>query len=302
VAVEVERLEDYEIPLDKPVNFYLVRTPSWALLVDTGTGKALSGARRAPRFTHVVLTHYHWDHSGGLRALASGRVSVKVCASPATIKMLEHPREIFDRFRIVGAAVGLEAGSGELALAKVMMDKYAEISEAARTLGVEDLDCLARLEGVEWLECKGHSSDHICIEVGGHLFVGDNIIGSPNVTLTQPYEYFESMISTLARPSFTSVHPGHGPDPLSRREASGIIIETLRRKRRRIALVAAAAQEGEWVSLRVVFKRVYPALDNPLLSWVAARSLVGYVNALEADGILEVDRSTEPWRVRVRAG
>ena len=301
MAVDVVPLQDYEVPLDRPVNFYLARLPGKSTLIDAGTGKALS--RSLPRFDIVVLTHYHWDHSGGLVALAErGPRDLRVCASRETIEILAKPQRIFDRLKMVGAAIGLEASEGELQLAKIMEDRYARISEAASQLGLEEVDsCLEEIPGASWTYCRGHSGDHICVEVANHVFVGDNIIGSPNVTLSDAYRYFEEMTLLLSRATFTRVHPGHGPSDIGRDDMARLIVETMRRKRKRLArVVAAAASSSGWTSLRVVFNRVYPDLPSPLLAWVAARSLLGYVEALERDGVVDVDRSTSPWRIRVR--
>jgi len=302
LEVEVAVFRDYEFPLDKPVNFYLVRAGSVSVLVDTGTGRTLSTQALNPSV--VVLTHYHWDHSGGLVPLArSGRGALRVCASRRTIEQLSRPSWVLEHMETVGRAVGLRAGPGERAFAEAMYSRYSAISEAASALGVEEVgECLSKMGVVaDWLECPGHSDDHICVELGRHLFVGDNIIGSPNVTLSNTYKYFESMTLALARPSFATVHPGHGPGALTRTDAASLLVETMRRKRRRLALAIAAAARGggRWVGLDEVYRTVYPAPPNPVVAWVAARSLLGYLASLESDGVVEVDRSRSPWRVRL---
>jgi len=299
--VVVLGFEDFEFPLDKPANFYLLRAGGSSILVDTGTSKTLSSPA-APRASYAIVTHYHLDHSGGLVALARRDERPTVCASEETARILYDIKLIEERMLAIASAIAVLDTSQARALGEPMRAKYEAISSAAQELGLEPPERCLEPFGGEYLYCPGHSMDHICVIISGHAFVGDNIVGGPNVTLADVYSYFESMARLQSRSDYTIVHPGHGPKELSRGEAAELLIATMKSKRRRLSRVIAsiASAAGGWVGLDKVYKAVYRRLDNPLIAWTAARSLLGYLASLEADGVVEVDRSTSPWRVRLR--
>jgi ribonuclease/clavin/mitogillin len=301
--VVVLGFDDFEFPLDRPANFYLVKTGDSSIFVDTGTSKTLSNPR-APKAEYAIVTHYHLDHAGGLIALARKPEKPVVCASEETARFLYDIRLIEERMLTISKAIGVLSASQARLLGEPMRAKYEEISSAVQELGLEAPEkCLEPFKG-DYIYCPGHSADHICVLIEGHAFVGDNIVGGPNVTLSDVYSYFESMARLQSRADYNIVHPGHGPKELGRGEVSELVIATMRSKRRRLARVIAAiaSGQGDWVGLDEVYKYVYKRLDNPLIAWVAARSLLGYLTSLEADGVVEVDRSTSPWRVRLREG
>lgn len=303
VLVVVLDFEDFEFPLDRPANFYLVRTGERSLLVDTGTSKTLSNPR-APRVDYAIVTHHHLDHSGGLVALARKPERPTVCASEETARLLYDIRLLEENMLTIARAVAVLDTSQAGLLQEPMRARYEEINSAAQELGLEPPErCLKPFDG-DYLYCPGHSSDHICVFIRGHAFVGDNIVGGPNVTLSDVYSYFESMTRLQSRSDYTITHPGHGPKALSRGDVSELIVATMRSKRRRLARVIAAIASGRggWVGLDEVYRHTYGRLDNPSVAWIAARSLLGYLVSLEADGMVEVDRSTSPWRVRIREG
>ncbi|MEB2836692.1 MAG: MBL fold metallo-hydrolase [Desulfurococcales archaeon] len=301
MASNILVFEDFEFPLDRPVNYYLLETGGYRVLVDTGTSQGLSRPG-APRADLVIITHYHLDHSGGLIAIAQWDDKPLVCASEDTSRILYDLSLMEERMAVIADAMGFRGLIEEAnRLFEGMRRRYEAISKAAQELGLEPPErCLGRLGG-SYLECPGHSDDHICVIIAGRAFVGDNIVGGPNVTLRDMYRYFESMYRFLAVETYNAVHPGHGPHELNRSGAAEAVVETMKSKRKRLAAVLTAiAGSGGWVGLDRVFRSVYRNLPNLMVAWVAARSLLGYLTGLEADGVVEVDRSSSPWRVRVR--
>jgi len=302
VEANILYFEDFEFPLDRPVNFYLVKSATLSVMVDLGTSKSLSKLLASGlKLDMAILTHYHLDHSGGLVALARHNREVRVCASRATIEILYNTKLVEERMLLIAKALGLSALPLPEGAFEFFRNKYVEISEAAKSVGLEEPeDCLSKIGG-EYMECPGHSIDHICILFKGHFFIGDNIVGGPNVTLLDVNKYFESMIRALSRRDYEVVHPGHGPPNMSASEASAVFLETFKAKRRRLARVLSSiASKDGWVGLDEVYERVYKSLNDPLKGWVAARSLIGYLNSLEEDGIIEVNRAESPWRVRLK--
>ena len=154
---------------------FLVRTPEGLLLLDTGLGEyahgrdtsfltsALAAAGVAPEdVTHVLLSHLHFDHSGGAVSSVHGE-----------------DRPTFPRAEYVVQRAELDA-------------PYSGVSEEARDRVAACLDRagqLAPVDGDGWLtdaieyECTGgHTRDHqlFRLHTGGRtaLFGGD-VLPSP---------------------------------------------------------------------------------------------------------------------------
>ncbi len=295
--LQVQVLSAIEPPLEDPANYYLVSWSGGKLLVD-------AGPRRNPgvEADYVVVTHWHWDHVYGLIGLA-GRVK-SVCITKRTLEYIDERRAL-ERMRTVALAVAgrwiLETPLAEAAA--LMARRYGEVREALEAASLEEpSECppLVALKA-EVLACPGHSDDHICIVAGGYAFAGDNVVPGRSVTLTDLDAYTGSAYRLLGS-AWTSLMPGHGRAPLSRLEVAEYFSRSINSKRARLCRVLSAIGD-DWTPLSKVIAEAYPGIaENPgLTSFVAARSLIGYLGLLERAGLVEVDRSRYPWRVRRRA-
>ncbi len=293
MSVEVVREETWDFPLGDPSNRYRVRVNGYELLIDAGARPLDDGIRA----DFILVTHWHWDHTYGLSSITKGGV----CMSKATLESL-NPGRAWESMVRVARAVGLGNEVEAIRLMNSFMAKYTAVENAISRLEVYMLDeCPPIRKGVvEYLSCPGHSNDHVCYLVGDHLFVGDNILSSSStVTLTDLTRYNESMIRILANTQWLTAYPGHGK-PLSRSESLEWFLNHHKHKTRRLLQVLSWIPRDSWVTLKEVMKLVYNTGDN-IAMYVAARTLIGYINALEAMEIVEVDRSAAPWKLKIRS-
>ena len=295
-AVRVEAFSSIEAPLDKPANFYLVEFEGGPrILVDAGAKETLPP--KALEADVVVLTHFHWDHVRGLAS--ASREGIPVCASRGTLEMLE-PGRSEARILEIARAFGIrELDDVMKGIINPKLERYKAIAEAikrTKVYSIEECPYFMEIEGVEVLECPGHSEDHICLVIPGHVFVGDNIVPGSPITLRDIGTYLNSMAKLMANTSWSIAHPGHGPTEITRVETSLEIVQNTLNKMRRLSLVVASIK-SEWTSLSEVLVNAYYGLEG-LALYIASRSLLGYIKLLEELGVVEVDRNSSPWLVR----
>jgi glyoxylase-like metal-dependent hydrolase (beta-lactamase superfamily II) len=298
--MDVEPYSSMEEPLIDPANFFLVKIDGRRVLVDAGPSTSPpEGFPASLSLEAVLLTHWHWDHVRGVTWAA--RSARYVCASEETLRSID-PGRAAERMALMVKAVFGEFEDSLTAMELVVEAMTSFYEDSVRALSRARVYTLAECplirEGlVEYVECPGHSHDHICYIVGGYVFVGDNIVPGSSVTLVDYQKYLDSMIKLLGM-KWEVAAVGHRGPFLGKAEASKYIAEVVRGKMERLVLIAALAGK-DWVSLLDVFKRVYGGNLSPK-GFVAARSLVGYVSLLEELGVIEVDRTRAPWRIKAR--
>ena len=189
-------------------DFAFVTTGEGVVAIDAGTAPqrveaALAGAGlRADQVTHVILTHSHFDHVGGIGALLGP--GTKVIAQAGFPAELDGQRGNFLPFRnFTGTAAGF--GRGQAAQpAAVAVDQL--ISEpTTQTIGGTEL--------VLYPASGGETGDALMIYLpaSGLLFTGDVMmpyLGAPFFAEGSPEGLLESLeFITALRPS-TLIH-GH---------------------------------------------------------------------------------------------
>ncbi len=157
------------------VNVFLLEREGELALVDAGTPadgravlRALAGLRRDPReVRHILVTHYHGDHMGGLAALAA--------ATGATVyaHTLEAPVVRVGAERPPLQGRGFD-GHLLAALVNTLESRPPAASPVHRELaGGERLDIAG---GLEAIHTPGHTPGHLVYlwhGAGGVLFTGD---------------------------------------------------------------------------------------------------------------------------------
>ncbi|XP_014238355.1 beta-lactamase-like protein 2 homolog [Trichogramma pretiosum] len=238
-------------------NTYLVGTGSKRVLIDSGDvdtapeyTKILGQVLREEKATieHLVVTHWHHDHIGGV---------------PAVLDLIK--------------ALG-----GKSALATVWKfpcspddDHQPDDEEsAARCDPLKDEQSI-RIEGAT-LRVKhtpGHTTDHACLvlEDEAALFSGDCVLGETSAVFEDLRDYLSSLERILrAEPSV--IYPGHGPVVAEPRAKVLAYIEN--RIRREQQIVQCLGSRAGPCDVMEIVSEMYK--DTPQNLWFAAATNVNH--------------------------
>jgi len=166
-----------------------VGTGSERILIDTGDGSANYVklvkevlAREKASIEHILISHGHWDHVGGIPRLRQAFPDVQIW------KHLKHSKEL-DPCSL----------------------PYEEILENGTIVSVEGATLRAVLT-------PGHCSDHVCfiLEEEASIFTGDCVLGNGTAVFDDLHQYVGSL-RILLREFESSpaeqerrLYPGHG--------------------------------------------------------------------------------------------
>ncbi|KAJ1970316.1 hypothetical protein H4R35_005947 [Dimargaris xerosporica] len=178
-------------------NTYLIGTGSKRILLDTGEGKpgymplleaALSHLGNV-QISHVLLTHWHRDHSGGLGALFD-----RCREQPA--KFTELP-EVWKRHCPEHDAKAIHA----------LLKTPIQINHIPHGM-------IFKVDGatLRAIHTPGHTSDHTAFyfEEENAIFSGDCVIGQGSVVFEDLHQYIRSL-KVLRSFNGGRIYPGHGP-------------------------------------------------------------------------------------------
>lgn len=173
--------------------FNTIGGAAWA----SGVAEQLTGRRP----THVVLTHYHGDHSNGLAGYQRG-------ADPITIISTVKTRELIrDRNGVTPS--GKVEGSPTLATGSKVLLPDTVITDTSRPT---EIDLGGRT--VQLLPRSGHTPSDVAVRIDGLpiLWTGDLVFLSlfPNYMDAIPTQLRKSCDELLGDRDVTYV-PGHGP-------------------------------------------------------------------------------------------
>lgn len=288
MRIEVRRV--WEFPLPDPANYYIIELNERLVLVDAGPRPLEESL--ASRAAGALITHWHWDHTLGLQGLRNKTI----CASRETLDMLSSEERILDSMLRPAHAMGLR-GDGNLGLFEAMLGRYRSIINALSRNKAYTWDECPLLDeiGARVIPCPGHTMDHSCIIAAGTLFAGDTVTHPTPPTTIHYTHYVKSIVRLMGEAAWDRLAPGHG-SVLERREAAEYLAGVLARKNSRLARIALSLG-GEWATFNDILRRVYN-IEPGVEAYVAARTLIGYLQALEDAGLVEVDRDSRPWRVR----
>lgn len=177
-------------------NVYVVDAGESLVMVDAGSGMApgeIVSTMRADgldpaRLSHIVLTHSHWDHVRGCRALAAGGAAVMIHEAGRRV---------------------VEEGP------YARRDVSVEPVPVARTLAGGERLAIGRLD-LEVLALPGHSPDSIALRLvrGGRsiCFTGDTVLAMGLCGPTAPEDMgaLKASVARLDALGIDALLPGHG--------------------------------------------------------------------------------------------
>jgi glyoxylase-like metal-dependent hydrolase (beta-lactamase superfamily II) len=207
----------HRIPLEAFPNFwvyvYLVQKEQYRVLIDTGSGtntsheNLVSGLRQAglqaSDLTHILLTHAHIDHFGGLTRLHP-LTSAKIGCHELDMQAVAHHETrliwIGRRLDSFLAETGLADETREQALSIYRFSKAIYQSVPVDfTFEAADM----RLGLFEFFHLPGHCPGHVAIRLDDVVFCGDMVVEGVTPHLSpesiNPYNGLDHYLESLAR-------------------------------------------------------------------------------------------------------
>jgi glyoxylase-like metal-dependent hydrolase (beta-lactamase superfamily II) len=137
----------------------------------------------------ILVTHCHWDHLGGIAALAEG-TGAPVYMPQREAAVLENPQQFYpgQPIRPYSPDVQLQG------------DETFELAGLA----------------FETVSVPGHSPGHVAYATGGALFSGDVLFAGGVGRTDLPFAEWDTLVESIRLlfdrfPPETVVYPGHGP-------------------------------------------------------------------------------------------
>lgn len=267
-------------------------------LIDSGFGdeqsvKArLEYLRERPEIElrYIVLTHHHFDHSGGAHQLRQ--------ATGAEIVM-HAQEERFLRDWQGDIPQDVDAPTDQQAIAEQIRRFRQQAAEAAPDGAIADGATLS-VGGLtlETVHTPGHTLGSVCIYVGEEraLFTGDTALGLGTVAISPPPHgdmrlYLESLERLKAYDAALML-PGHGrPVQDVARKLQELIDHRHEREEQILALLA----DGK-TTPRAMLRAIYPELDRRIIP-MALRQIEAHLAKLAEERRVEPAADGE-WRLR----
>ena len=275
-----------------PPNVYLVVDGGQAAMIDAGFSEGDSVQERLAylkglpglRVAYIVLTHHHFDHSGGAHALRE--------ATGARVVMHREEAPLLEAAAREETPSDMEAPE-EMREARQRLRRWRQ--EAARgrpDILVDDNDRLrVGAASLRIVHAPGHTAGHVCVflEEERVLFSGDNVLGMGTTAIAPPphgdmVQYLASLRKMQGLDA-ALLCPGHGPVV---KEPNRKIQEILDHRRERDEQIVRFIGEGRDTVRRLV-TAVYPELDRRLVP-MATGQVLSHLHKLEQEGRVRTRR------------
>jgi glyoxylase-like metal-dependent hydrolase (beta-lactamase superfamily II) len=205
------------IPLQVFPNFwayaYLVRRQPYCVLIDAGSGSEashqdlLSGFQQAgiqPQdLTHILITHAHIDHFGGLaklRPVTNARIGVHELDVQTVAHHEARLALIGGRLASFLAGTGLDQETRERILE---MYRFTKAIYQSTPVDFTYQAAGMRLGPFEFIHLPGHCPGHVAIRVDDALFCGDMVVEGVTPHLSpesiSPYSGLDHYLESLSR-------------------------------------------------------------------------------------------------------
>ncbi len=280
--------------LDVPENTVVYTATNYTVIVDPGPIDAKALASHCIGETYILLTHCHWDHLLTANDVAE-QCDAEVYAPRGAIEYLLDIDNVVSWIKTVLSVAGASTSLFE-SFRDMFLNLYGKAQRVAeRAEPVEKLD--ASRIGVRVLECSGHTWHHVCYIVSDVLVAGDTVT-EPSTPVVLDLEKYLSTLSRILKARWSSLVPGHGQ--LMQRPKAVETIESIRRRKlRRLVLLLNTIVMLSELSSRDAIEKVYGPTESSFELFTRSYNMVGYISFLEKTGVIEVDKTVTPWRIRL---
>jgi glyoxylase-like metal-dependent hydrolase (beta-lactamase superfamily II) len=207
----------HRIPLEAFPNFwayvYVFRKDDFCILIDTGSGTDISHENLLSGFqqvgiqpsdlTHILLTHAHIDHFGGLTKLRP-ITNAKLGVHELDLQTVAHHEA---RLALIGRR--LESFLADTGLAEETRDQLLSIYRFTKAIyrsvpvdfTYEAMD--TRLAPFEFIHLPGHCPGHVAIRLDDVVFCGDMVVEGVTPHLSpesiNPYSGLDHYLESVSR-------------------------------------------------------------------------------------------------------
>ncbi|HLO30464.1 MAG TPA: MBL fold metallo-hydrolase [Anaerolineales bacterium] len=207
----------HRIPLEAFPNFwayaYVVQKDEYCVLIDSGSGtntsheNLVSGLQQAglqpSDLTHILLTHAHIDHFGGLSRLRP-ITGAKIGVHELDLQIVaHHEARLAFMGRRLASFLG-ETGLSEEAREQILsIDRFTKAIYQSVPVDFTYAAVEMRLGSLELIHLPGHCPGHVAIRLEDVIFCGDMVVERVTPHLSpesiNPYSGLDHYLESLAR-------------------------------------------------------------------------------------------------------
>jgi glyoxylase-like metal-dependent hydrolase (beta-lactamase superfamily II) len=207
----------HRIPLEAFPNFwayvYLVQKDAYCVLIDTGSGtdssdeNLLSGLGhvgiRPSDLTHILLTHAHIDHFGGLAKLRP-ITNAQIGCHELDVQTVSHHEASLSLIGRRLAAFLAETGLPDETCEQILsIYRFSKMLYRSVPVDITFEGSQTELGPFEFIHLPGHCPGHVAIRLGDIVFCGDMVVEGVTPHLSpesiHPYGGLDHYLESLAR-------------------------------------------------------------------------------------------------------
>jgi glyoxylase-like metal-dependent hydrolase (beta-lactamase superfamily II) len=287
-------------------NVYLIEVDGWVVLVDSGSGNDISNKSlesgllelgyQPDSLTHILLTHGHIDHYGGLSYIRS-RSSAKLGVHELDLGTIARHEQRLAVMTLRLDSFLIQAGLPEERRAELLkMYRFTKGLYSSVSVDFTYEAAGMQVGPFEIIHLPGHCPGHVALKLHDTIFCGDLVLRglTPHQSPEEltPYmgvRHYLHSLETLRHwgASAQLILNGHGEPEL---DLGGRITEIRRNLARRIHQTLEALKKRGTIAEATA--RVYGKIDgyNALL---VIEKIGAYVEYLNQSGLLEITNLSE---------
>lgn len=275
-------------------NIYLLGPPSSVIMIDAGQDvpayqTLLSSiiSENKLKIDHIIITHFHPDHTLGLKFLIKHNPTIKIYkfltadfeTPPPSIDLnsLDLSYESFLCLNKMQISENLKIHTFDVLLQKELGFLYLPLKNN-EVLNVNDYS-------LEILHLPGHSNDSIGIyeKKTKSFFAGDTILGLGSGTTINNASLYMKSLERIMGLDILNLLPGHGDVYLGAEKVKEQIYLFYNHRKKREAQIEECLEKGEKISFSEIFSRVYGEVGAGLVE-AAKRNLKMHLEKLVEEG------------------